>query len=117
MFPPKPDTIWTVQGRAEMAMVRGALLPVVRLCRCFGVTPQSEDPRQGVWFVAEVEGQRFCVLVDTLLGKQEVVIKALGETFNGVQGSAGGAIPGDGRVGLILDRERIFKERASEAAR
>jgi two-component system chemotaxis sensor kinase CheA len=57
------------------------------------------------------------VLVDALLGKQEVVIKALGETFSKVQGVAGGAILGDGRVGLILDLERIFKERASDSTR
>jgi two-component system chemotaxis sensor kinase CheA len=117
MFRPKPDTIWTVQGRAEMALVRGSLLPVVRLCRSFAVKPQSEDPLQCVLVVAEVEGQRFCVLVDSLLGKQEVVIKALGETFDKVQGIAGGAILGDGRVGLILDLERIFKERSGEPAR
>ena len=57
--------------------------------------------------VAEVEGQRFCVLVDELIGKQEVVIKTLGETFKNVTGVAGGAILGDGRVGLILDLDRI----------
>ena len=117
MFRPKADTIWTVQGRAEMALVRGSLLPVVRLCRCFGVTPRTEDPLDSVLIVAEVEGQRFCVLVDGLIGKQEVVIKALGETFNKVQSIAGGAILGDGRVGLILDLERIFKERSGESAR
>jgi two-component system chemotaxis sensor kinase CheA len=116
MFRPKAETMWTVQGRAEMALVRGSLLPVVRLCRSFGVTPHTEDPLESVLVVAEVEGQRFCVLVDALLGKQEVVIKTLGETFNKVQGIAGGAILGDGRVGLILDLERIFKERASEPA-
>jgi two-component system chemotaxis sensor kinase CheA len=52
------------------------------------------------------------LLVDELIGKQEVVIKSLGETFKGVSGIAGGAILGDGRVGLILDLERLFKERA-----
>ncbi|HTP36205.1 MAG TPA: chemotaxis protein CheA [Candidatus Acidoferrales bacterium] len=115
MFRPKPETIWTVQQRAEMALVRGSLLPVVRLYRTFRVEPHSQDALQSMLVVAEVEGQRFCVLVDALIGKQEVVIKALGETFNRVQGIAGGAILGDGRVGLILDLERIFKEKAGEA--
>ena len=109
MFRPKADTVWTVHERAEMALVRGSLLPVVRLARCFRVKPRSEDPLEGVLVVAEVEGERFCVLVDALLGKQEVVIKTLGETFARVEGIAGGAILGDGRVGLILDLERIFK--------
>jgi two-component system chemotaxis sensor kinase CheA len=117
MFRPKPDTVWTVQQRAEMALVRGSLLPVVRLYRSFAVQPRTEDPLDSVLIVAEVEGQRFCVLVDALIGKQEVVIKTLGETFNKVQGIAGGAILGDGRVGLILDLERLFKEKAVESPR
>jgi two-component system chemotaxis sensor kinase CheA len=113
MFRPTAETIWTVQQRAEMALVRGSLLPVVRLYRIFHVQPKSEDPLAGVLVVAEVEGQRFCVLVDELIGKQEVVIKALGETFKNVTGVAGGAILGDGRVGLILDLDRISKVRDS----
>ncbi|MCX6626680.1 MAG: chemotaxis protein CheA [Candidatus Solibacter sp.] len=111
MFRPTAETIWTVQQRAEMALVRGSLLPVVRLYRIFHVQPKSEDPLAGVLVVAEVEGQRFCVLVDELIGKQEVVIKTLGETFKNVTGVAGGAILGDGRVGLILDLDRLSKVR------
>ena len=116
MFRPGEDSVWTVQQRAEMALVRGALLPVLRLYRKFGLTPQSEDPRQSVLVVAEVEGQRFCLLVDELIGKQEVVIKSLGEVFSRVPGIAGGAIMGDGRVGLILDLEKLFTDRNSDAA-
>ena len=83
MFRPADDTIWTVQERAEMALVRGALLPVVRLYRRFRVEPRSKIPRTGVLVVAEVEGQRFCLLVDELIGKQEVVIKSPGRNLQG----------------------------------
>jgi two-component system, chemotaxis family, sensor kinase CheA len=117
MFRPSADCIWSVQQRAEMALVRGSLLPVVRLYRRFGVTPVSEDPLQSVLVVAESGDQRFCLLVDELIGKQEVVIKSLGELFHGVAGVAGGAILGDGRVGLILDVERLFKEGSVEPIR
>jgi two-component system chemotaxis sensor kinase CheA len=55
--------------------------------------------------------------VDELIGKQEVVIKSLGETFRGVAGIAGGAILGDGRVGLILDLERLFTGRNGDSGR
>jgi two-component system chemotaxis sensor kinase CheA len=113
LFRPTAETIWTVQQRAEMALVRGSLLPVVRLYRIFHVQPKNEDPLAGVLVVAEVEGQRFCVLVDELIGKQEVVIKSLGETFKNVTGVAGGAILGDGRVGLILDLDRLSKVKDS----
>jgi two-component system chemotaxis sensor kinase CheA len=113
---PTAETIWTVQQRAEMALIRGELLPVLRLYRKFHVTPRSEDPLQSVLLVAEVEGRRSCLLVDELIGKQEVVIKALGDTFKSATGIAGGAILGDGRVGLILDLERLFREGTDGAA-
>jgi len=52
-------------------------------------------------------------LLDEVIGKQEVVIKTLGEMFKNAPGIAGGAILGDGRVGLILDLDRLYKERTS----
>ena len=113
MFRPNADSIWTVKQKAEMALVRGSLLPVIRLYRLFHVKPKTEDPLNAVMVVAEVEGQHFCVMVDELIGKQEVVIKSLGETFKNVTGVAGGAILGDGRVGLILDLDRIYKAKDS----
>lgn len=116
MFRPAQETIWTVQQRSEMALVRGSLLPVHRLYRRFRVTPRSEDPLESVLVVAEVEGQRFCLMVDELIGKQEVVIKTLGETFRHVSGVAGGAILGDGRVGLILDLDRLFKDKTNDSS-
>ena len=87
---------------------RGALLPILRLHRRFGVAPTSEEPAEGVLIVVESARKNFCVLVDELIGKQEVVIKSLGETFKNVTGIAGGSILGDGRVGLILDVEALF---------
>jgi two-component system chemotaxis sensor kinase CheA len=117
LFRPGEDVVWSVQQRAEMALVRGTLLPILRLHRAFRIAPRSEKPQDGVLIVAEVEGERFCLLVDELIGKQEVVIKSLGETFRGVAGIAGGAILGDGRVGLILDLERLFTGRNGDTGR
>jgi two-component system chemotaxis sensor kinase CheA len=116
MFRPTSETIWTVEHRAEMALVRGALLPVFRLYRRFGVKPRSEDPTESVLVVAEVEGACYCLVVDELIGKQEVVIKSLGAAFRNVTGIAGGAILGDGRVGLILDLDRLLKDGEHETA-
>jgi two-component system, chemotaxis family, sensor kinase CheA len=117
MFRPTKETIWSVQQRAEMALVRGKLLPVFRLYRRFGVKPKSENPTESILVVAEVEGSCYCLLVDELIGKQEVVIKSLGATFSNVTGIAGGAIMGDGRVGLILDLDLLLKDGEHEAAR
>jgi len=112
MFRPTREMLSTVQGKGEMAMVRGGLLPIVRLHRRFGVKPRTVDPTEGTLIVAESEGRAFCLFVDDLIGKQEIVIKSLGQGFKNVAGVAGCAILGDGRVGLILDLDGIYRGRA-----
>ena len=109
MLRPSAEMVFTVENRQEMAMVRNSLLPVVRLYRRFGVEPRSEVATESLLIVAEAAGKNFCLMVDELIGKQEVVIKSLGETLKDIPGVAGGAILGDGRVGLILDLEGIFR--------
>jgi len=103
MFRPTPESIFTVQGRGEMVLVREQLLPLVRLKERLGLRSGVDDPCQGLIIVGESEARQFCLLVDALAGKQEVVIKSLGPQFAHIRGLAGGAILGDGRVGLILD--------------
>jgi two-component system chemotaxis sensor kinase CheA len=114
MFRPSPDALSTVPDGGEMVLVRGALLPILRLHRRFSVVPTSEESSEGVLIVVESARKNFCVQVDELIGKQEVVIKSLGETFKNVTGVAGGSILGDGRVGLILDVEALFGNPARE---
>jgi two-component system chemotaxis sensor kinase CheA len=109
MFRPAPDVLSTVQGQHEMALVRGSLLPIVRLHRRFGIEANAIEPSDGLLVVAECDGKQFCLLVDDLVGKQEVVIKSLGETFKDTSGLAGCAILGDGQVGLILDMDGIYR--------
>jgi len=108
MFRPVPGALSTVPGGGEMVLVRGSLLPILHLHSRFGVEPTSGEPSSGVLVVVESARKKFCVLVDELIGKQEVVIKSLGETFKDVTGVAGGSILGDGRVGLILDVEALY---------
>jgi two-component system chemotaxis sensor kinase CheA len=114
MFRPAPEAVSTVQNRGEMVLVRGRLLPILRLYRRFGVKPRSASPSESLLIVAEAEGKAFCLMVDELIGKQEVVIKGLGETFRNTPGVAGGAILGDGRVGLILDVDGLYKDRCDD---
>ncbi len=108
MFRPAPGSITSIPDGGEMVLVRGSLLPILRLHRRFGVVPTSEEASEGVLIVVETARKTFCIQVDELIGKQEVVIKSLGETFKDVTGVAGGSILGDGRVGLILDVEGLF---------
>lgn len=112
---PQREEYSTVQGRGEMIMIRGSLLPLVRLMDVVGIEGEHRDPWETLVVVVEHHGMRRCLLVDRLIGRQEVVIKSLGESLKGVRVVAGGAIMGDGKVGLILDVEGVFK--AHEARR
>ena len=112
MFRAAAENIKTVHGRAEMVLVRGSLLPIVRLHQRFDIPPKSQEICDGLLMVAETSGSAFCLLVDEFIGKQEVVIKALGDRFKDVSGVAGGAILGDGRVGLILDMDALAGDKA-----
>lgn len=107
MFRPTPQMLSTVPEGGELALVRGALMPIVRLHRRFAVEPRTVNLTEGTLLVAESKGRPFCLFVDDLVGKQEVVIKNLGRCFNNVAGLAGCAILGDGHVGLILDVDGI----------
>jgi two-component system chemotaxis sensor kinase CheA len=108
-FRPTAGMISTVRGRGEMISVRGRLRPVLRLYDYLGIEPASTDPAQSIAVVVEAGKNARCVLVDQLLGKQEVVIKSLGETFKHNRCLAGAAILGDGRVGLILDPQTLVE--------
>ena len=104
---PNKKMVFTVEGNQEMAMVRDRLLPLVRLYRWLKVQPRSENLLDGILVVVEAQGKTYCLAVDELLGKQEVVIKSLGKFLESAPGIAGGAILGNGRVGLILDPDAV----------
>ena len=105
---PLPSQVHKVQGAPRLVQVRDSLLPLVALGELFGL-PHESDPCKATVVVVEDTGSRVGLVVDALLGKQEVVIKSLGETFASVRGLAGGAILGDGRIGLILDAHGIVE--------
>ncbi|MHC4551766.1 MAG: chemotaxis protein CheA [Planctomycetota bacterium] len=100
---PQEDQISTVQNQLEMVLVRGELLPLIRLYNMFNVEPATTDPVEALLVIVEDDGKKCCMLVDDLLAQQRVVIKNLGEGLGKVEGVSGGAIMGDGKVSLILD--------------
>jgi two-component system chemotaxis sensor kinase CheA len=102
-FRPERGMLSTVAGRGELVMLRGDALPIVRLHRVFGVPSPVTDPTEGLLMIVGDGERRSALLVDELLGQQQVVAKPLGDGVGAVPGISGGAILGDGRVGLILD--------------
>jgi two-component system, chemotaxis family, sensor kinase CheA len=115
-FRPRADMISTVHERGEMVNVRGHLCPLLRLHDLFGIKRKSDNPEDGIIIVIESGNQQRCLMVDDLVGKQEVVIKSLGEAFKRNRALSGASILGDGRVGLILDVSSLvsLKERKTD---
>jgi len=109
---PRRENYNTVQGKGETLLVRDKVLPVLRLYQLFQVEPTYTDPCEAIVVVVEYEGRQRAIMVDELLGKQEVVIKNLGG-LSDIPGVAGGTILGDGRVGLILDLAGIVQSHSS----
>jgi two-component system chemotaxis sensor kinase CheA len=108
-FRPRAGMINSVQERGELVMVRGRQTPVLRLGQFLGTETRAVVPEDGIIVVVESGDAMRAILVDELIGKQEVVIKSLGDTFQGQNLLAGAAVLGDGSVGLILDVDTIVK--------
>lgn len=107
-FRPEPDSLFSIEGRGEMVMLRNELMPVYRLHRLFGVEGAVENPVDGLLIVVGSADRRCALLVDELLGQQQVVAKALSEALGRIQGVSGAAILGDGQVGLIIDTNAVL---------
>jgi len=107
-FRPTKEQYSTVEGKGEMILTRGKLLPLIRLDQIFQIESKRRDPWEALVVTVEYEDKQLCLLLDELLGKEEVVIKSLGAALKDTKGIAGGAIMGDGRVGLILDMAGIW---------
>ena len=100
---PKADAIKTVVGRGELINVRDTYLPMMRMYEVFSLQPEYTEPTKAILLILETEGERVAVMVDEILGQQQVVIKSMEQNFRKVAGVAGATILGDGTVGFILD--------------
>ncbi len=112
---PTREQLSSVLGKGEMVNVRGVLVPLFRLHDMFCIEGAKQDPCDAL--VLLLGGGTGCaLLVDELLGQQQVVIKKLGKVFDNVEGIAGGAIMGDGNVALIIDPVGISKTAQAQGA-
>ncbi|MBI4667252.1 MAG: chemotaxis protein CheA [Nitrospinae bacterium] len=107
---PARGQISSVKRAGEVVEIRNTLYPLLRLHNVFGVKPKFTDPWDGVVMVLDKDGQRCCLMVDEIVEETQVVLKDLGKTFRNIKGILGGAILGDGRVGLVLNVEGLMQE-------
>ena len=106
-FRPEPDMLSTIPPNGEVVMLRGEVLPVLRLHQTFNIPNAITNPCEAILMIVGDGEHRVALLVDQLLGQQQVVAKALGDGVGEIPGISGGAILSDGRVGLIIDVARM----------
>jgi len=106
-FRPEPDMLTTIPPNGDVVMLRGEVLPVVRLHQMFNIPDAVTNPSEAILMIVGDGEHRVALLVDQLLGQQQVVAKALGDGVGEIPGISGGAILSDGRVGLIIDIARM----------
>ena len=106
---PGESSYTNIAGRGEVMHAMGQLFPLVRLYELFAIEPEQRNPWEAIVVVVDGGDRSKCLLVDQIIGKAEVVIKGLGEGLKELKGISGGAILGDGQIGLILDPEGLFE--------
>ena len=99
----EPSDIKTIQNR-EVILLRGQIIPIIRLADVLQI-PRATSEDSGELFVVIVHMGEFSagIIVDNLIGQQEIVIKSLGKLLAGIKVIAGATILGNGQVALILD--------------
>jgi two-component system chemotaxis sensor kinase CheA len=100
---PKAEAVHHVEGHNDVINVRGEFVSVVYLHRAFGIPDAQDDPAKALVVLVESNGQKMGLVVDELIGQQQVVIKSLEANADPAPGVSGATILGDGRVSLILD--------------
>jgi two-component system chemotaxis sensor kinase CheA len=108
-FQVKPGEVNTVAQGAQLVKVRDEYMPVIELERVFDVPRTDHTNANTIMVVIEAEGSRVAVMVDELLGQQQVVIKNLESNYRKVPNVSGATILGDGKVALILDTSGLIR--------
>lgn len=104
----QPDaTNLTMIGNQRLLFLRDCYWPLVYLHQAMGLSEQAADPTRSILVLVEASRSRYAIVVDELVGQQQVVIKSLEQHFRRVSGIAGATIMGDGSVALILDIESL----------
>jgi two-component system chemotaxis sensor kinase CheA len=105
----------TLPGHGDTLRVRDEYLPVLHLARLFPPRKPREQP-SGIAVIVETDGSKAALLVDELVGQQQVVVKSLEANFRRVPGLSGATVMGDGSVALILDVAHLVRLSGREGA-
>ena len=108
-FQVKADAVSTVGQGAQLVKVRDEFMPVIELEKVFQIPRFDAEKSSDIMVVVEADGSRVVLLVDELLGQQQVVVKNLESNYRKVPNVSGATILGDGKVALILDTGALVR--------
>ncbi len=100
---PKPNEVKGIADGSSVISVRGDFIPVHYLYKFFNIKNAVADASQALVVLVEAGNKQIGLVVDELVGQQQVVIKSLEENSDPIKGISGATILGDGKVSLILD--------------
>lgn len=116
-FRPEPEDVKTVMGKGECIFIRGKLIPLYRLYTVLGLEGARTNPWESLVLVTYLSDGQCGILVDDLVGQQQVVVKPAGNLVDKLDFISGAAIMGDGRVALILDLSQVVRTKSRWADR
>jgi len=108
-FQVRSEAVSTVGQGSQLVKVRDEFMPVIELEKVFQVPRFDTEKTSDIMVVVEADGSRVVLLVDELLGQQQVVVKNLESNYRKVQNVSGATILGDGKVALILDTGALVR--------
>jgi len=101
--------ISSINGKVEVANLRGESIPVIRMHEAFGIPENAEQPAS-IGVVCETSDRRkFVFILDEVIAKREVVIKSLGSKFSGLRGISSGTVLSGGKIGLVTDIDEMVE--------
>lgn len=109
-FIPAKEIIHSVKKQGEFVDLRGEMIPIVRLNHVLEIGNEKPEISESTLMCVESEKGKYAILVDDLIGRQQVVIKSLGATLSRIKELAGSAIMGSGEIALILNVEELLTQ-------
>ena len=107
-FVPAKEIVHSIRKKGEFVDLRGEMIPIVRLNHVLEIGNKKPDIWESTLMCVESDKGKYAILVDDLVGRQQVVIKSLGKTLSKIRELAGSAIMGSGEIALILNVEELL---------
>ena len=107
-FIPSKDIVHSIKQQGEFVDLRGDMIPIIRLNKVLEIGDYNPKVWESTLMCVESDKGKYAILVDDLVGRQQVVIKSLGATLSKIKELSGSAIMGSGEIALILDVEELL---------